>query len=75
MPVGTTVWSKRRIRAFWDKSGRALGNFLMATKDDNESVMPGWWERMALLHYAVLRTTNTARLVGGIPSSEASKAL
>ena len=49
--------------------------FLMATKDDNESVKPGWWERMALLHYAVLRTTNTARLVGGIPGSEASRAL
>ena len=54
---------------------RPLHYWMLATPDDNENIKHQWWERMALLHYAVLRTTNAARLCGGISSESVGRAL
>ena len=40
---------------------------------DNEDLT--WWPRQALLHYAVLRTTNAARRSGRLAGQEAHRAI
>ena len=37
---------------------------MLAASSDVETEKARWWERMALLHFAVLRTTNAARAAG-----------
>lgn len=54
---------------------RPLEYWMLTTPDDEESIQPMWWEKMALVLYAVLRTTNAARLRGGVRGETAERAL
>ncbi len=54
---------------------RPLEYWILTTPDDEESIHPMWWEKMALVLYAVLRTTNAARLRGGVRRETAERAL
>ena len=49
--------------------------WLMAAGDDPDNSEPSWWARQSLLHYAVSRTTNAARIAGGLAAHEAQPAL
>ena len=48
---------------------------MLAACSDVDTDQTTWWERMALLHYTVLRTTNAARIIGGLGPSEVPRAL
>ena len=47
----------------------------MVAPEDCDNRQKGWWERLALLQYATLRTTNAARSLGGLPAVESQRAL
>ena len=49
--------------------------WLLTATEDPDTCRDKWWERMAWLHYSVLRATNAARLCGGIGGDEAARAL
>ena len=49
--------------------------WLLAATEDPDTQRGKWWERMAWLHYAVLRPTNAARQCGGLGSEDAARAL
>ena len=50
-------------------------HWCLVAPEDSDNKHEGWWERVALLHYATLRTTNAARVVGGLPASESPRGL
>jgi cell division FtsZ-interacting protein ZapD len=43
--------------------------------EDEDTKAEGWWQRLSLLHFAVLRTTNLARISGGINEDTVDRAL
>ncbi len=47
----------------------------MVAPEDCDNRHKGWWERLALLQYSTLRTTNAARSLGGLPAVESQRAL
>ena len=47
----------------------------MVAPEDCDNRQKGWWERLALLQYATLRTTNAARSLGGLPAAESQRSL
>ena len=49
--------------------------WLLAATDDHDTLQWHAWERWALLHYAVLKTTNAARVRAGLSAVEARRAL
>ena len=49
--------------------------WLLAATDDSDNLQWHAWERMACLHYAVLRSTNVARVSSALSASEAQRAL
>ena len=57
-----------RFLSFWE-------HWCLTAPEDLDNRRQGWWERLALLHYASLRATNVAHLSGGLPSAEAKRAL
>ena len=53
----------------------AAAYWFFIAPNDAETTRHQWWDRMALLQYAVLRTTNAARISGSIQGEEAERAL
>ena len=48
---------------------------MVAPEDAETTRDEGWWPRLGLLHYAVLRTTNAARRRGRLSPEDAARAL
>jgi hypothetical protein len=57
-----------RFSSLWER-------WCLVAPEDADNQKEGSWERVALLHYATLRTTNAARPVGGLPPAEAKGTL
>ena len=49
--------------------------WMLAAPEDQESRVDGWWSRLALLLFAVLRTTNLARIHGRLQGEQVDRAL
>ena len=67
-------FARRRLHLLC-RFARPFEYWMLTTTDDAETTKHLWWERLALLHYAVLRTTNSARQVGGISGESVDRAL
>ena len=48
--------------------------WMLAAPEDQETKLDGWWERLSLLQYAVLRTLNATRHQGALSGEQADRA-
>ena len=57
------------------KFSRRMHYWTLAATEDSETCQAGWWSRLALLEYAVCRTTNAARHTSRSTATQAAQAL
>lgn len=68
------VFARRKLGLHM-RFSRSQEYWLLTAPADRDTEAELWWERLALLEYAVLRTTNAARHLGAIAAAEADGAL
>ncbi len=65
---------KRRLHILF-RFSPPIHDWMLAAPEDQESRVEGWRPRLALLLFAVLRTTNLARIHGRLQGEQVDRAL
>ena len=70
---GIIAFARRRLHLHL-RFSPPLHCWMLPAPEDQGTREEGWWERLALLHFAVLHTTNMARLRGRIQGEQVDHA-